>query len=737
MPHLLIQNRLSHQTEYDVLLFGYFLTPFSFLLHVKRFDSLDGWNTFEIYIDDTEKVIVEANTTASFIKIVNTTFAFILPLNNKYEQAIPKIIVQTSETSEFSALNKNCVESFAELNTEYSYQHFNSIERRNFIKTNYDEKVINAYDLLVSRTCQADLFIYCFLYKNGGCYFDEKIIIKKALREIISPTDTLILCKDYEKEGVLNDIIMTTAGNELFLKLIEECVKILHINLFNYDTGSKMMSKFCKEKEYKLEHIILNNDRTNYRNYLIIDKKSKDILFNKTNTTSKNKDTEWSNHQLLYQNNMSILNIKIHVYPHPYCDTFNFFLNNEKEVIIERRDSKNTWHFPVTLKIIENDTSKVKKVTMKSQRTLQLDDFNIRKPSNVFLSCETIKLNVENKVVVSVPSTLFCNVDKYKTTIDNAYIILTVTDLNIPLSMIESYASKCNAVILYNNSLSYYFCEEIKKPHIFIFNHILKLITNCYKFIPILENKEINQEEDYILNLGFFTKFVRKLMKENRESDLFLLSNIQMFYNIDYEEFYKRQFEKFKYIIEKLNEIVKECGECLGNNVVYDANFNTNKTFENKRKNIFVYSRLVTDILEIGFNAGHSTFLYLIANPISKIRLFDLGEHKYSRLCYDYLCKEFPDRLSIVWGNSVDTLAKYSLKVDYDLIHIDGGRFRYIVESDIRNCERLSSNETIVIVNDSSNDPVASFLYELIKAKYIIREKPYYDTKDHLIFKYA
>jgi hypothetical protein len=210
-----------------------------------------------------------------------------------------------------------------------------------------------------------------------------------------------------------------------------------------------------------------------------------------------------------------------------------------------------------------------------------------------------------------------------------------------------------------------------------------------------------------------------------------------MFYNIDYEEFYKRQFEKFKYIIEKLNEIVKECGECLGNNVVYDANFNTNKTFENKRKNIFVYSRLVTDILEIGFNAGHSTFLYLIANPISKIRLFDLGEHKYSRLCYDYLCKEFPDRLSIVWGNSVDTLAKYSLKVDYDLIHIDGGRFRYIVESDIRNCERLSSNETIVIVNDSSNDPVASFLYELIKAKYIIREKPYYDTKDHLIFKYA
>lgn len=745
MPHLLIQNKLSHHTQYDVLLFGYFLTPFSFLLHVKRFDSLNGWNSFDVFIDEKEKIIVDENNSSSFIKIINTT-TFLLPLNNKYEQAIPKIIVQTSEASAPSELNKNCIESFAELNTEYSYQHFNSTQRRNFILTNFDEKVINAYDLLVSGAFQADLFRYCFLYINGGCYFDDKIIPKKPLRDIITPTDTLLLCKDYESDSMLNAIIMTTPRNELFLHLINECVKNISFNVpHNFDilsyTGPKLMYKFFRDKEYKFEHIIVDNNGSIYQNYQIIDKHSKEMLFNKTNTIKRSRYIdEWQNNQILFKNYVSILNLKIYVSPHPYCDSFNFFLNNTKEIIIERQDSINTWHFPVTLKIIENDSSKIKIVTTTSQRTIPLDELKVKKPTNVYLSSESINLDLENKTVVVIPSTSFFNIDNYKKTVDNAFIIMTVTSLHTPLSLIETYAEKCDAVILYNNTFSYYFCHELKKPNIFIYTHLLKVVKKCYKFIPVVVSKEINQDTEYITKLDFFKKFCNKLIKENKEDDSFFLSNVQMFYNINFETFYKEQFEKYKFVVERLNEIVKESGERLEGNIFYDhdtTNFIINKTFENKRKNLFLYSHLVTDIAEIGFNAGHSTFLYLISNPISKIQLFDLGEHKYSRLCFDYLNEQFPNRLSIIWGDSVTTLKTYKDNVNFDLIHIDGGHFRYIAESDIRNCERIASKETLIIFDDSLYDPLSSFLYELINANYIVREKPYYDTKDHLFYRYT
>ena len=44
--------------------------------------------------------------------------------------------------------------------------------------------------------------------------------------------------------------------------------------------------------------------------------------------------------------------------------------------------------------------------------------------------------------------------------------------------------------------------------------------------------------------------------------------------------------------------------------------------------------------MEIGFNAGHSSFLYLISNPNSKITVFDLCEHKYT-LPVSNICKVF------------------------------------------------------------------------------------------------
>lgn len=750
MPHSLIKNKLSTSNlDFDLLLFGYYLTQFSFLLHIKRFDSLDGWNcNIEILIDDNEKIIIEPYNNSSFIRIINTS-TILVAYKNDYEQLIPKIIVQTSESSIPSKINKNCVESFLELNPEYNYIHFNCNQRRKFIFENFDEKVVHAYDLLVSGAFQADIFRYCFLYINGGCYFDDKVIPKKPLREIISATDTLLLCDDYkEQERILNAIIMTTAKNELFLNLINKCVhNILYDHPSNFDmlgfTGPTLMNSVFRQKNdnIKFEHIILNHDRSQYQNFQIINIETKELLFYKTNTIAQSQYVrQWIQNEILYKNYVGVLNLKIFVSPNPYCDTFNFFINNNKEIVIERSDCIHPWHFPVTLKIIENDSSKIKTVTT-FNRTIKLEPFDIKKPSNVFLSSELFTLNVENKVVVVLSSDLFHKIDYYRNSIDNAFIILTVTSLHNPLSLIETFAKKSNVVIMYNNTTSYYYCHEMKKPKIFIYNHITKIMKNCYRLIPIFENKEIDQNIHYIFNIDFFSKFCYKLLLQNDHTDEFFLKNVELFFNInDIETFYKHQLRKYNYILQNLNDIVKTSGKRLEGNIFYEhdcVDYKINTTFENKRKNMFLYSHLVKDIMEIGFNAGHSTFLYLISNPISKIQLFDLGEHSYSRLCFEYLNSEFPNRLSVVWGDSVKTLATYQPKIDYDLIHIDGGHWRFVAESDIRNVERISSVDSLIIFDDSLYDPLASFLYELINANYIMRHKPYYDTKDHLFYKYC
>jgi mannosyltransferase OCH1-like enzyme len=110
--------------------------------------------------------------------------------------------------------------TFQELNPEYTYLHFNDDECRIYIKNNFDEKILSAYDSLVPGAYKADLFRYCFMYKHGGCYFDCKMILYEPLRNIIKKDDTIVICNDDIPNAYLNAIIMMTPNNNRLLDLI-------------------------------------------------------------------------------------------------------------------------------------------------------------------------------------------------------------------------------------------------------------------------------------------------------------------------------------------------------------------------------------------------------------------------------------------------------------------------------------------------------------------------------------
>lgn len=156
-----------------------------------------------------------------------------------------------------------------------------------------------------------------------------------------------------------------------------------------------------------------------------------------------------------------------------------------------------------------------------------------------------------------------------------------------------------------------------------------------------------------------------------------------------------------EYINNNLLSIINKYGEALEGNIfmLHHTTEYTN-VYTDKAKNIsnIVLNKQVKQVVEIGFNAGFSTLLMLMSNPKLCITCFDIGEHKYTQPCFENLKETFGDRITLILGDSKDTLKQTNSH--YDLIHIDGGHSTDIAESDILNAFRLSKESTILIMDD-------------------------------------
>jgi predicted O-methyltransferase YrrM len=110
----------------------------------------------------------------------------------------------------------------------------------------------------------------------------------------------------------------------------------------------------------------------------------------------------------------------------------------------------------------------------------------------------------------------------------------------------------------------------------------------------------------------------------------------------------------------------------------------------------------VKRVMEIGFNAGHSAELFLSSNPIMELVSFDIGHHDYLKHGKEFIDKIYPNRHTLIIGNSLNTVPEYSKTAKpFDLIFIDGGHDYPIAYGDIMNCKKLAHKDTIVIMDDT------------------------------------
>mmetsp|Transcript_3257 Transcript_3257/g.6820 ORF Transcript_3257/g.6820 Transcript_3257/m.6820 type:complete len:369 (-) Transcript_3257:373-1479(-) len=127
-------------------------------------------------------------------------------------------------------------------------------------------------------------------------------------------------------------------------------------------------------------------------------------------------------------------------------------------------------------------------------------------------------------------------------------------------------------------------------------------------------------------------------------------------------------------------------------------------------------SPLIRTVCEVGFNAGHSTAVWLLANPTLVVHSFDLISTPFAQACLTHLQARFPGRLISHRGDSTRTVPTWSATIrnqtsaslqrfsSCDLIHVDGRHSYLNTLTDFLNL-LPAANPAAVVAFDDQCDP--------------------------------
>lgn len=120
-----------------------------------------------------------------------------------------------------------------------------------------------------------------------------------------------------------------------------------------------------------------------------------------------------------------------------------------------------------------------------------------------------------------------------------------------------------------------------------------------------------------------------------------------------------------------------------------------------KQKTIADLARQVKGkVCEIGFNAGFSALLLLLANPTLELTCLDLGDHSYTQPCFNKLQTMFGERVKLILGDSRQTMKE--LGAGFELVHVDGGHSEEVAKSDCQHALRILSSKGLLLLDDTN-----------------------------------
>lgn len=525
------------------------------------------------------------------------------------------------------------------------------------------------------------------------------------------------------------------------------------INEINNFTCELFSNMFCKNQIFpgidiqyigeknKLSKSLLNLDILIFLSHVIVDEDIlKQLKKNKVKIAYYNCGNLYYTFQedlIFGQHNLLVKNYQFHFYDCLWCIP-NYTKNLPFYQSFMGIKDVNTINYVWNNNLLDN--------FMKQINYSLFYDNNINKSKTKFIIiCEP---NIQLTKTCMVPI-LICN-DLYK----NGYKDIKVICLSKPTKHPDKFNNFISRLDIFKDKRlelhgRIYFFEIIRQLKtqgidLYILSHhkdnplnFLHLETLYLKY-PLIHNTKNYKKA------GYYYKTIPEAVKQLQYAfENHCSSNQLQKYNEEtrkvlfrFSPYNEENQKNYKTLIE--NIVVKNNLNQL--NIIYEDNLSqlfkkyniTNvegNIFCNEQKTQYIKNIIeennIKNILEIGFNAGHSSYLFLNINDNINVTSFDLGIHKYVNLVKkDIFEKNFPNRHKLILGNSLQTLPNFIKEnndITFDLIFIDGGHTYDVAFSDIMNSLKISNNETILILDDIY-DPRVMNAYKDIKQQNLIKE---------------
>jgi len=190
-------------------------------------------------------------------------------------------------------------------------------------------------------------------------------------------------------------------------------------------------------------------------------------------------------------------------------------------------------------------------------------------------------------------------------------------------------------------------------------------------------------------------------------------------------------FEVYSPYLLDLKEIIFGLGEALEGNIFFRHQASSLNELEphflGKRRCLALLATVHNNVVEIGFNAGHSAMLMLSANPNLQLTSIDLGNHKYTIPCFDYLNQKFGNRNKLVVSDSSQAFPLLNPQDrQATLFIIDGGHSLNMAETDLFNCIQFGRKGSVILFDDTDDENLRILLSMYVATGLILPLTDYY-----------
>lgn len=214
-------------------------------------------NKKENFLKREEKIkilkeqIVKHNEKVKQITLYNELNKF-WEVKNTYNSIIPLIFYTCWHTKDLPPLMKENYNLLVEQNPEFTHHLYDEDDCRNFIKNNFDDDVLHAYNSLIPCSYKSDLWRYCVLYKNGGIYMDIKYKCANNFK-LIALTESEYFVRDRPTHMTYTALIVVKPENQIMLKCINQIVKNVKDKFYGSSclspTGPGLLGSFFSLEE--------------------------------------------------------------------------------------------------------------------------------------------------------------------------------------------------------------------------------------------------------------------------------------------------------------------------------------------------------------------------------------------------------------------------------------------------------------------------------------------------------